>query len=229
MERKSLYRYSAKKWNDALIERGSVRIGTLRDFRNIEHKPGISDPFEGTKTLQHEIDDWQFGNEIPGAPSYHARTAELMGLIQDPPNRKGQIIDGSIQGISILLPVDDPNCFIHCTSYRLRKDVMSQFEGADSCVEIYNIQGFYECLTNAINKHVPVRWGGLQDVHYASRWEICNGQNLGISPTWLKGDDFSPQYEARAVWHPVDPGKSIDWFAIEIPELSKFCRKIKIK
>lgn len=229
MKGKSLYRYSAKKWNNALIERGSIRIGTLRDFRKSEHKPGISDPFEGTKTLRHEIDDWQFGNEIPGFPSYHRRASELVGSVRFDSSQNGETHSGSISGVTIQRSFEAPNSFIYCTSNRLHKGVMSQFEGADSCVEIYNLQGFYECLTIAINKRVPVEWGGLRDVRYASRTEICNGQDLGISPIWLKGDDFVEQYEARAVWHPVNPEQPIDWFAMEIPELSRFCRKIKVR
>lgn len=229
MQRKSLYRYSAKKWNNALIERGSVRIGTLRDFRKSEHKPGISDPFEGTKELRHEIDEWNFGDELPGSPSYHARAANLMGIVRLMPHQSEEKATGGITGITFVRELEDPNCFIYCTSNRLHKGVMSQFEGADSCVEIYDWYGFFECLTIAINKRVPVVWGGLRDVHYASRTEICNGENLGISPTWLKGDDFVEQYEARAVWHPVNPEEPIDWFAMEIPELSRFCRKIKVR
>lgn len=229
MQRKSLYRYSAKKWNKALMQQGSARIGTLRDFRRQEHKPGISDPFEGTKTIRHVIDNWEWGKEIPGFPTYHARAAELIGLIQPNPNQNYQQAGGSISGITVLMPVDDPDCFVYCTSNRRSKNVMGQFQGADSCVEIYDIQGFYECLTNEINKRVPIKWGGLADVRYTTRDEICNGVDLGISPTWIKGNEFVEQYETRAVWHPVDPEQAIEPFTIETLELSRFCRKVKAR
>ncbi|MCK1789664.1 hypothetical protein [Pseudomonas violetae] len=225
MERKSLYRYSEKKWSNALIERGSIRVGTLQDFRKTEHKPGISDPFEGTKRLLHEIDDWDLDDEVNGSPSYHAKATELMGMFSIGPNTGGI----RFTGCSSERVVEVPNCFIYCTSHRLHKDVMSQFEGADSCVEIYRLQNFYECLTAAINKRVPVRWGGLRDVRYASRTEICNGNDFGETPTWLKGEDFAGQYEARAVWHPMNPHEPLEPFAMEIPELSRFCRKIKAR
>ena len=221
MKRKSLYRYSEKKWNDALIERGSVRIGTLQDFRKAEHKPGISDPFEGKKKVVHTIDNWDSAKEIPGFPSYHARSAEALGII-----RLGQTSQIKIQNIEFVRNLEDPDCFIYCTSHRLHKDVMGQFKGADSCVEIYDYVGFYECLTEVLNKIIPVKCGGIHQIRYASRTEICNGNDLGITPMGIKDPEFSGQCEVRAVWDPVNPDKPIAPIILEIPELSRFCRKM---
>lgn len=229
MKRKSLYRYAEKKWNDALVERGSVRIGTLQNFRKAEHKPGISDPFEGTKEVVHKIDNWNSGNERPGFPTYHARSVGLLGMINFVPLPNGELPQINIQNIEFARSFEDPDCFVYCTSHRLDKSVMNQFKGADSCVEIYDYMGFYECLTAALNRHVPVERGGIHQIRYASRTEICNGLDLGVPPTWIKDTEFSEQCEVRSVWHPLNPEEPIFPYEVEIPELSKFCRKIKVK
>jgi hypothetical protein len=215
--------------NDALLQTGSVRIGTLHDYRKAEHKPGIADAQEGLKWVHHRIDQWNFADEVPGTPSLHAKTSSALGVNIDysdlPP---GQKPSGSIRNVRLMQFINDPNCFVHCTSYELSKEVMAEFKDADSCVEIYNQGGFYKTLTAAINKHTPVKWGGTHIVHYQNRFEAYNGEDLGLPASVVKGVEFSGQYEVRAIWHPLEHGP-IDWMPIDVPELTRFCRRVKVK
>jgi len=50
-----MYRYSNSKFSNILTVLGGIRVGTLHDFRNSEHKKGIADPLEGKKTVVHRI------------------------------------------------------------------------------------------------------------------------------------------------------------------------------
>ncbi len=52
----ALYKFSAVKWCDGLAQVGVLRVGTLQDFRRIEHKRGVADPDEGKKSLYHGVD-----------------------------------------------------------------------------------------------------------------------------------------------------------------------------
>lgn len=221
---KSVYRYAESKWNKALIEKGSVRIGTLYDYRSCEHKAGISDPHEGIKWVHHPIRHFDGSKENLAYSSIDARAIEQMGLFA---SADGGPFKGRISNINMIRVLDDPDCFIHCTSYVLGKNVMSEFEGADSCVEIHDYQGFYKTLTEAINKVIPVQWGGFSIVQYQPRNERFNGDNLGIPASLIKSFDFSTQFEARAVWHPLTD-KPINWMALELPELTKFCRIVNL-
>ena len=55
------FRYGKHKCVDSLLSDGNIRIGTLSDFRNEEHKDGITDKMEGRKTVSHEIQNAIFG------------------------------------------------------------------------------------------------------------------------------------------------------------------------
>lgn len=79
---------------------------------------------------------------------------------------------------------------------------MAEFDGADSCVEITNLQFFYEQLTLALNIHVPIVFRGLFKVSYQLREEHWNGQNWGAHPALIKEPVFRNQHEIRAVWTP---------------------------
>lgn len=50
-----MYRYSKKEYNEKLLKIGEIRIGTLHDFRNKEHKIGISDNQEGKKQFYCQL------------------------------------------------------------------------------------------------------------------------------------------------------------------------------
>lgn len=214
-----LYRYSEKRWNDDLLTRGSLRIGTLHDYRNSEHKPGVQDAEEGMKWVHHHFDNWDSSKEVPGAPSLHARANEVFNVFG------GDIICENVQ---VVTRFNQPNCFVHCTSHKLDKNVMTQFEKADSCLHIYDYKKFYQALTVAINKVRPVRWGGVNLVTYQDRVQPFNGVDTGIPAWWVKGTEFSPQFEVRAIWHPLD-NEPIDWFVIEVPELVGLTQRVKVR
>lgn len=218
-----LYRYAEQKWNDALRTQGSIRIGTLHDYRKAEHKPGVQDALEGMKWRSQSMKGWDSGAEIPGQPSIQARANELFGIIRFEGEGRLQI-DGDI---TFSREYNEPNCFIHCTSYKLSKNVMSQFEGADSCLKITRYQDFYTTLTRAIYKQRPVDIGGLNLVVYEDRDQAFNGVDEGLDACWVKSKDFSAQLEVRAIWYPKDPNP-IEPLILEVPELVGLTKELKV-
>lgn len=172
---------------------GSIRVGTLHDFRNSEHKRGITDPQEGRKEVFHHIDH----AVLNGGDSIHERAAEEFRAISAP---NGSVVCKDVQ---FSKRFDEPDCFVLCASQTCSKRVMREFEGAESCIEIVDQSLFFELLTQALNSIVPVIFRGVYEVTYQDRTEPWNGKDWGSHPALIKESEFSGQDEIRAIWQPI--------------------------
>lgn len=187
------FRYSPARYNYLLLKMGIIRVGTLHDFRRSEHRRGIADPQEGKKRVSKHVDHLDvFGADDPNAKMLeHFRAIKL-----------GSDARVTLTNVQLAQTFDHPDCFILCTSTKRSASTMAEFDGADSCVEITNLQFFYEQLTLALNIHVPIVFRGLFKVSYQLREEHWNGQNWGAHPALIKEPVFRNQHEIRAVWTP---------------------------
>jgi len=212
----SVFRYSAVKYNDALLALGNVRIGTLHDFRKTEHKEGIFDAAEGTKFVEHHI---------PIVNTSDAGSIHVEALRQFNGVKIGR--GAHVENFTLCQTFDVPDFFIHCTSFEFSRRVMRQFEGAESCVEIFDVNGFYQRLTETLNFNFPVRLLTIEKIQYKERSEVWNGRNWGAHPAIIKEPKFSMQVEVRAIWVPriSDP---ISPVIINDIGLTNFCRLINI-
>jgi hypothetical protein len=215
-----LYRYSEKKWNDLLLSEGNIRIGTLFDFRNTEHKAGIADPAEGKKFVYHDVDDWRINDEVDGSPSKTQRAMSQVGAFAFEPGG-GQ----RMSGVTLRREILSPDFFIHCSSYMLSRDVMKEFEGAETCVEIHKVQEFYQLVTAALNEITEVRFDDIWVIQYRDRDEEWNGQDYGGSGCLIKESIYKRQFEVRAVWS-VKKGVEIAPVNLVIPGLVNCCRPV---
>ena len=210
----SAFRYSGQRHNDALLALGNIRIGTLHDFRRIEHKRGIADANEGTKSVSHHI---PYATE-KDAGSIHLEALKRFNLID-----LGNSTDVVLRNIQMIQSFDHPDCFVHCVSADYSKGVLDQFEGADSCVEIADLEGFYQRLTSTLNSHVPVQLLAISMVQYMQRNEDWNGRDWGVHPALIKEPEFSKQVEIRAIWRPKFGG-GISPVVINDIGLIEFCK-----
>ena len=210
---KKLYKYAESEWSQALLERGSVRIGTLYDFRKKEHKEGIQDTEEGLKSIIHKIDSWQHGDE--NSPHHYAN--ESYELIHAP--------GAKLKDVTLIQDTEDDDCFIYCTAHTLSKDVLQQFKGADSCVEIYNLQAFYDQLTHRINERVPVDFRVVMNIKYQTREEAFYSPEPKLPGSLIKAPRFAPQCEVRAIWTPKSD-HPIEATCFEDMVLTKYCRAV---
>lgn len=215
-----LYRYSSKAFNEQLMNEGVVRIGTLYDFRNSEHAKGIADPSEGKKKVFHTIYDWKINEEVPGLPSKTMRATSEIGMFSFAPGG-GQFISG----ITLEREILSRDYYIHCTSHRLSHDVMKEFEGAETCIEIIDPRGFYELATRSLNEITPVKLAGAFIIKYMDRDEEWNGVDNGIDGCIIKEVEFKGQYEVRAIWSPLNSTNIKPEF-IRNMDLTKHCRRI---
>ncbi|BDO06923.1 hypothetical protein [Aeromonas caviae] len=213
-----MYRYSNSKFSNLLTVLGGVRVGTLHDFRKSEHKKGIADPQEGKKTVVHRI-----GSETIVLGDRSSKTAMAVEAFN--------VIRGSgvvaFENVIFSQSFDSPDFFVLCSSYEKSASVMSQFEGADTCVHIHDPIGFYRELTTLLNLITPVVFLGVHKVIYRDRIEPWNGTSWGADPTLIKEHEFSPQKEVRAIWAPKFR-QPIKPQVIGSVKLGRTCRQIPI-
>jgi hypothetical protein len=199
-----------------LINEGSIRIGTLHDFRRTEHRQGIGDPDEGRKTLTGEIPP---GKLIGDAGDPREELLETVGW---------KVRHGSAfvfgEGNRVITTFDVNDCFILCFSTACRYRVMRSFHGADTCVRITRCERFLELVTSRLHAKCPVKFRGVFDVEYkAVRDEVWNGRNLGRSPGMMKTDNFAIQREVRAIWSPLDEAQTLTPLIVADRRLVEHC------
>ncbi|WP_157731407.1 hypothetical protein [Azotobacter chroococcum] len=190
---KSVFRYSKKKYNDSLLKLGGIRIGTLHDFRKAEHKQGISDPNEGKRIIRHHIPYVNSDDE----DSIHLKAIQMFGVI-----KVANGLNCTFENVNMAMDFNLPDCFVYCVSSCLSRNVMGQFEGADSCVEVVDVMRFFNRLTDTLHRNVPIRDFVLSEVKYQSRDEVWNNKDLGVHPAFIKESEFSSQFEVRMIWIP---------------------------
>lgn len=215
-----MFRYSKHEHNLALLAMGQIKIGTLHDFRNSEHKLGITDADEGKKSVSIEVDDLT----ISGPPDDPSRK-KMKDISNNLMGGSFNIGDGCrLKGVRLTREIECKNCYILCTSEKLSTNTMAECGDADSCVEIVDIDAFYKVLTETLNSIVgAVRFRGIHKVIYQPRKEEWNGEDLGESPVLVKDRSFSKQHEIRAVWELLSD-RSINPVTLSNFRLGSFCK-----
>lgn len=213
-----LYRYAAQRYTDSLMNMGSLRVGTLHDYRRMEHKKGIGDAEEGKKVIVHEIFDLNEQN----IKTEHARANELFKLLK---------IEGGgrvrIGKVNIKKTYDHPDCFVLCLSHQRSKSVMSSLDGTDSCLELGAFLPFLNTLSGVLNENVPLESFIVGHVTYQSREEIWNGKDFGVHPAFVKGMEYKKQAEVRIIWEPKY-GQQISPIIVNDIKLSQYFRSVKV-
>ena len=196
-----MYRYSQKIFNDSLAAMGVIRVGTLHDFRRSEHKQGISDPNEGTKSVSHEVN--LFARNTEDAFKHHGKDIEALDKFGVAKIDKDMQLNNFVMGnCKVTKGFNEPDCFILSSTFHKSNKMYDEFEGSDSCIEITNISNFYNDLTNTINTLSPVIFRGIHEVIYQDREEAWNGLDWGHHPALIKEELYRPQGELRAIWQP---------------------------
>lgn len=222
---REMYRYQEKRFNDQLHVMGCIRIGTLHDFRESEHKKGIADPMEGKKIVSHHIKHFHTDDSSTKNSSTHPdmKALDMFRAVKIGENCK----DITFNDISLSQSFDVPDCFILCTSKARSKNTMYQFEKADSCIQISNIELFYQLLTDTLNSIIPVDFKGVYDAIYQNKDEVWNGKDWGHHPALIKGTKFRPQAELRAIWQPR-VNQKINPLILGNYRLGAYCRYVSI-
>jgi hypothetical protein len=211
----ALYKYMMKEHLRAFMARGSLKIGTLYEYRETEnYGPVIGDAQEGNQTTAFEIPSGGTVNLMDDSP-------EAVFLREYFPGINGARRDMHIEfeeGCEFHFNNASPNLFIYCTTSRFDADVMKEF-GYDACLEIVNTGKFLQEVTRKIRHH-----GSFNEqlrIVYAERTTTWKKPHLE-HPATMKALEYSYQNEVRAIWTPIKVG--CEPLFVDVPRAVKYCR-----
>lgn len=220
-----MYKFSSIKYNEQLFKIGILRIGTLYDFRNQEHKKGILDRDEGKKTIVHNVQniDITDSKNLTKEEKDIKEAWEKQGSIKI--EEGGRIIANNIISNK---NINSKNYFIYCTSSSL--DARKKFRETeyDSCYEISSPTKFFNEITNMLNRITPVKFLGYHNVHYKERKEKYEKNGNNIPPFLIKELEYKGQFEIRAIWEPIYNGIEIKPILLSSYKLGKYMKYIKL-
>lgn len=202
---------------------GCLRIGTLYDYRRAEHRRGIADPTEGKKWVSHHISSLHVADSDD--PSLQ-QSMDYRALGAFRAIHLGGAKNIRIQNISLSQEFDVPDCFLYCLSKERSERLYQEFEGADSCVEIFDPHTFFDRVSESLNDITRVRFQGVHEVTYSTRTQEWNGVDWGTHPALLKEPKFQRQAELRAVWTPIYRG-TIEPVVIGNLDIPAYCRMVE--
>ncbi len=204
------YKYLSPRHATSMLERGSIRVGTLSEYRSWEGADVRGDHGEGTKitTSAPEPTTYAYGSPI------HRWLFS-----------KGIRVAGSIFASgdnAVVYRQRHPDCFVFCASESFSPVLMEKFGGA--CVKVTNPTMFFQALHTGFSQHL--RWLGLtvqeaimDRCNYVERRQPYFDQSPK-HPCFLKPPDFREEAEVRAVW--LASGGVIKPVVLELPCLKQY-------
>lgn len=189
-------KYIKRNYFDDLINSGSVRIGTLKDYKEGEHGQMVADSMEGSKRFKGSY------NKVTSETIKSSAALSSLISIGD-----GGIINNlEIDNLTIIEP--DFYIFSFAQDYNVSDhENWYEEEGYDIAYSINFPNTFFKKITNKLNERSSVEFLGLFKVHYYNEKEGMDlFDDLNSLPAFcLKDyDGFSNQSEIRAVWRPLE-------------------------
>jgi hypothetical protein len=209
-----LYKYTTPNWADSMLSLGTVRIGTLFDFRRIEaHGRERGDLQEGMRLIQ--TDGKSATHDASTAPAF------LRDSFNIPPNVKLVFEAGAI----IRQEASVPDMYVYCVCDRFDSNLLREFGG--DCVRIEDAAGFFDTITkalpfydqNGVREDVSYR---LVPCRYRDRletWPVVTNYD----PVYVKPLRYAYQHEVRAAWSAT--AASISPLTLTVPDIAKFCAR----
>lgn len=207
-----LYKFLPRRFGEALVEHGNIRITTLYTCRRIEDAGiGRSDPLEHTKQKQMSFD------RVMATPeNYDEIDPFLRGFMARPTEGRVMYELGTFRR-----EFDGPDLFVYCTSlYRSRRMERRFDSGDDVWVEIFNPTGFFSEVTKSLSDVAVFSREGA--VRYRSRTFHPHDEAASMDAALLKDPEFEPEHEWRLLWEPRT--RPIDPVMRVITELTRYCR-----
>jgi hypothetical protein len=215
MHHMRLFKYMPKKYLDAFFRYGSLKIGTLYEYRKVEHYGNvIGDKNEGLHKTELSLTG---GGEIDLASnSFEADFFRKHVLRPDQQDSKVKIVLAN--GARLISQTNSPDLYIYCLTSEYSPDVMRQF-GCDSCMEIINPVAFFSAISHRIRHRGKFEDCGAmrytsKDTHYTKPHHL--------HPAIMKDVEFSCQKEWRAIWTPYKEPKTP--LFVGVPKAVRHCR-----
>ncbi|WP_268809511.1 hypothetical protein [Vibrio parahaemolyticus] len=210
----ALYKYVKKEHLDAFFTKGSVKIGSLYEYRKVEHYGTvIGDDAEGyyhTELSQNGTYEVDLAESSPEADFFRQHL-----LRPDQQHLKTKII--MEDGAKIISRTNSPDLYIYCVTSEFNRQVMKDF-GCDSCIEIRRPELFFRALSKQIRHKADFEivtgiTYGDKNTHYKTPHEV--------HPALKKGDNYAYQKEVRAIWTPKKEIKQP--LFVDVPKAIRAC------
>ena len=215
-----LYKYSELRWARALVREGSMKVGTLSEYRSKEGRDQErGDEHEGELTLQSRA-GWHVygGKKLPPPlrnPNIHIEPGAL-------------VVEG--QG-AVTIHSRIPDLFVYCTSEAYDLNIGRAFANGEpmGCVRINQPESFFLALDAALRKEVKARGMALSE----PKWDRCvyearlhDWEREALPAIWrLKPTRFQPQREVRVCWQP-NPMQRLEARVFKVPAIIPYCTLI---
>ena len=213
----SLFKYMPKRYLEAYMAKGSLKIGTLYEYRQVE-KYGhvIGDKNEGLHKTELFLPN---GGEIQST----SNTPEGIFIRQHLLNPEQQDMNFRMileKGARIIAESHSQDLFVYCITSEFNPEVMKEF-GCDSCLEITRPEEFFHAISRKI-RHTA-KFEGCFSITYASKLTHYSKPHE-IHPATMKDTEYEYQKECRAIWIPHKA--SCNPIFVDVPRAIRFCRPI---
>jgi hypothetical protein len=212
---KPLFKYLPKKYLEAFLDRGSLKIGTLYEYRKTEtygnvigdnneglHKTELFLPGGGEIDLASDTPEAEYFRQHVLRPDQ--RDAKVKLILED--------------GARFIAHSNSEDLYIYCLTSEYSPAVMREF-GCDACLEIFRPQEFFEVISRKI-RH-KAKFNGLGRIQYINKTTHYKQPHM-IHPAAMKDLEYEYQKEWRAIWIPNK--FQCQPLFINVPKAIRHCR-----
>lgn len=210
----ALYKFLSRKYFDKFFETGSLRLGTMYDFKRTEvHGLSRGDSSEGKHRIRRIVNEPMVltGNEQEP-------------LISDIISTNGGTVN--LSNTTFVKVQQDGDGFIFCTSYFFSEQIFKNWHSennVDACYEIVDPQGFIRAISNAISN--SAYFFENHNITYTDEHIDYLSNQAPIHPAFTKvANNYSWQVENRSLWKARQPSGILQPWNISVPEAIQFCR-----
>lgn len=212
-----LYKFIEREFLDAFFRTGSLRLGTIYDFKDIvEHGVNRGDRSEGEHNLIRGID----GTVSISKDNYEPIISEVF-KVED----EGKAY---LSNLSIVVPRRCEDGFIFCTSSIYNEQLFRQWNqenSLDACYEIMNPNGFILAINNAIKD--SANFFASSNVTYTDTQIDYQSPQAKLHPAFTKvKKEYGWQHEHRTVWGARGPCGPLNPWIVNVPEAIQYCRPL---
>ena len=184
-----LFKFTERKYLESFFETGSLRLGTIYDFKDFVGYGQIrGDAGEGLQTIQRENQGIMRLTEA----SHEPIISEFFNI---QPGADLTLVGGVFERKR-----GSPDAFIFCTSFAFTEVLFEGWfaeEGLDACYEIAEPRNFFAAISKKITE--SANFLGYRNVTYTEETIDFDSPQARISPALTKfRDDYCWQLENRA-------------------------------
>lgn len=187
----SLYKFLPANYADALINLGSIRIGTLYGFRDAEKL------------------DAERGDRLEGARQYYgprcidsSKNDDAAAYLRRTTDIEGSVFTNQI-GPAFINEIVAKDCYIYCTTSRFDEQNCQKMGGA--CVEIVDPRRFFNLVDSELQKRrLIIGTHEIAECVYQAKVEDFREDKTAKAPVWkCKPKAYAHQNEVRTMWIPT--------------------------